>query len=218
MSKLLKMFGMAALLGALIMTGGCGGSDDETPVVTSVTSPIVGATVNPSTPNTATTGAGNTIVTTPPGTTGYLITGGVSVSLPAGTVITAPTAITLPPSLTFTAPSDSTPAFSGTNGVPVPTGRLAVASTAGAVDVQLTGAASATFNPAITITVPVPGKAVGSVVTVYTVSGTTYSLLGNFTVATAGFVRFPVSSLSWKVCNPIFTTPTGSTGSPGGSL
>ncbi len=220
MIKSLKMFGVVALFGALMMAGGCGGGDDA-PVVTNPSATTsFAATPNPD--GTATTGATATTVATPPGTSGYLAT--VKAELPPNTVITARNAdgslrpVTATPAFTFTAPADSTPTFSGTSGVPVPTGFLAVESTEGAVDVQLAGAASATFNPPITITVPVPGKAVGAVVSVYTVAGTTYTLLGNFTVTPAGFVSFPVSSLSWKVVNPIFTTPTGSTGSPGGSF
>ena len=48
---------------------------------------------------------------------------------------------------------------------------------------------------------PVPGRAVGAVITVHAVKdGTTaYVLLGNFTVTTAGFVSFPVSDLCWEI-------------------
>jgi hypothetical protein len=198
MSKVLKTGGLVALLGIVIMAG-CGGGGDDAPVVTnpSATSSFT-ATINAN--GTATTGATATTAATPPGTPGYLA--GVSVTLPANTLITASNALTAPLSFTFISPSDSTATFSGIKGVPVPTGFTALTSTSGAVDVRLTGAASATFNPAITITMPVPGKAVGAVIKVYTVSGTTYTLLGNFTVTTAGFVSFPVSSLSWKVCDP----------------
>jgi hypothetical protein len=204
MGKLLKMFSLAALLGALMMVGGCGDGNDD-PVVTnpSVTTSFA-ATANPD--GSATTGANSTTVAAPPGTPGYL--GAVTATLPPNTVITAKNAdgtakvLTATPSITFAAPADSSTTGSGTNGVPAPTGFTTLASTAGAVDVQLTGAASATFNPAITITMPVPGKVVGSVIKVYTVTGTTYSLLGSFTVTTAGFVSFPVSSLSWKVGDP----------------
>jgi hypothetical protein len=215
MDKLLRMVGLVALSGILMMAGGCGGGGDETPVVTptnpSVTASFT-ATINAN--GTATTGATATTAAAPPGTPGYLA--GVSVTLPAGTIITAPTALTSPLSFTFTAPADSTATFSGINGVPIPTGINALTSTSGAVNVQLTGAASATFNPAITITMPVPGKAVGSVIKVYTVTGTTYTLINNpanalgWPVTTAGFVSFPVSSLSWKVGDPA-PAPGGST-------
>jgi hypothetical protein len=223
MSKLLKIFGIVALFGALMMAGGCGGGD-EAPVVTNP-SATTSFAATPNANGSATTGANTTTVATAPGTPGYLAT--VSASLPPNTTITAKNAdgttdvLTATPSLTFTAPADSTATFSGTNGVPVGTGFVTVASTSGAVDVAITGAASATFNHPITITMPVPGKAVGTVIDIWSVTGTTYTLLGNFTVTagtTGSVVSFPVSSLSWKVCHPLFTTPTGSTGSPGGSI
>jgi hypothetical protein len=226
MRKLLKMVGVTALLGALIMAGGCGGGGggEGTPVVTnpSVAAPVA-ATVNPD--GTATTGTNVTTVAAPPGTSGYLAT--VSATLPPDTTITAKNAdgttqvLTAAPSLTFTAPADSSTTGSGIDGVPVPTGFVAVASTSGAVDVQLTGAASATFDPPITITMPVSNAQVGTVIDVWSVTGTTYTFLGNFPVTagtTGSVVSFPISSLSWKVCHPVFTTPTGSTGSPGGSI
>lgn len=205
MSKLLKMVGAAALFGALLMASGCGGGGggDEAPVVTnpSATAPVA-ATVNPN--GTATTGANTTTVATPPGTTGYLAE--VSATLPPSTVITAKNAdgttkvMTAPPTMTFTVPADSSPTQSGTNGVPAPPG-YTLYNTSGAVNVQVTGAASATFNPPITVTMPVPGRAAGAVVTVHAVKegSTAYVLLGNFTVTTPGFVSFPVSDLCWHV-------------------
>ena len=203
MSKLSKMFGLVALLGALLMVGGCGG--DDAPVVTTPSAATsFTATVNPD--GTATTGPNPTVVATAPGTSGYLAT--VSATLSPNTVITARNAdgtikaLTAVPSLTFTASSDSSATFAGIIDVPPTSGFLPLTSTSGAIDVQLTGAASATFNPAITITMPVPGKAVGALIDVYTVTGTTYSFLGSFTVTSAGLVSFPVSSLSWKVGDP----------------
>ncbi len=246
--KLLKTAGVAALLGALLIAGGCGGGGggDAAPVVTnpSATTSFT-ATANPN--GTATTGANITTVAAPPGTPGYL--GAVTVALAPNTVITAKNAdgstkaLTATPAITFTVPADSTATVSGTNGVPVPTGFSTLTSTSGAIDVQIAGAASATFSSPITITMPVPGKAVGSVVVVYSVTGTTYTFLGSFTVTTPGFVSFPVTSLSWKVGDPnpdplspttivtttvppttttvqptTTTTPTTITGSPGGTL
>ena len=115
-----------------MMAGGCGGGDDEAPVVTNPSATTsFAATVNPN--GSATTGANTTTVATAPGTPGYLAT--VSASLPPNTTITAKNAdgstkaLTATPSITFTAPADSTATFSGTNGVPVPTGFLAVDST-----------------------------------------------------------------------------------------
>ncbi len=241
MINFLKILGLASLFGALLMAGGCGGGSD-TPVVSNPSATaVIAASVNPD--GTATTGASATDVNTPTGTPGYLST--VSVRLSPNTVITAKNAdgsikpLTAAPSFTFTAPADASAAASGTSGVPVPTGFTTLASTSGAVDVQITGAASATFDPAITITMPVPGKAVGSVIKVYSVAGTTYTLIDNpsnplgWPVTTAGFVSFPVSTLSWKVGDPnpdpnsptttvpttvpatttILTTPTTSTSS-----
>jgi hypothetical protein len=204
MRKSGKMFCLSVLVGFLILLGGCGGGDDA-PIVTGPSATVaVVATINAN--GTATTGASATTVATPPGTPGYLAA--VSATLPANTVITARNAdgtqraLTAPISLTFTASSDSSATFAGIVDVPAPSGFLSLISTSGAIDVQLTGAASATFNPAITITMPVPGKAIGAVVDVYTVTGTTYVYLGSFTVTTAGLVSFPVSSLSWKVGDP----------------
>ena len=203
MSKLFKIVSLAALLGAMMMAGGCGG-DDAPPVTTPSATTSFAATVNPD--GTATTGPNPTVVATAPGTSGYLAT--VSATLSPNTVITARNAdgtrmaLTAAPSFTFTASSDSSTTFAGIVDVPPTSGFLPLTSTSGAVDVQLTGADSATFIPAITITMPVPGKAVGAVIDVYTVTGTTYSFLGSFTVTSAGLVSFPVSSLSWKVGDP----------------
>jgi hypothetical protein len=85
--------------------------------------------------------------------------------------------------------------------------------------VQIVGAASATFSNPITITIPAPGRAVGSLITsVYKNKndGNGYILLGGpFTVSAAGTIAVSVSDLCWFVGDPVFTTPTGSTG--GGS-
>ena len=208
MSKLLKIFSLTALFGALMMAGGCGGGGgggNDAPVVTNP-SATTSFAVTPNADGSATTGADTTTVATPPGTPGYLAT--VKAELPPNTVITARNTdgtikvLTAATSFTFTAPADSAATFSGIHGVPAPTGFTTLASTSGAVDIQITGSASATFNPSIIITMPVPGKAVGDVVDVYTVTGTTYSLLGSFTVTSVGLVSFPVSSLSWKVGDP----------------
>ncbi len=203
MSKLFRILSLAALLGAVMVAGGCGGGDAPVVTTPSATTSFA-ATVNPD--GTATTGPNPTVVATAPGTSGYLAT--VSATLPPNTVITARNAdgtrmaLTAAPSFTFTASSDSSATFAGIVDVPPTSGFLPLTSTSGAVDVQLTGADSATFIPAITITMPVPGKAVGAVIDVYTVTGTTYSFLGSFTVTSAGLVSFPVSSLSWKVGDP----------------
>ena len=206
-----------------MMAGGCGGGGDGAPVMPSATTSFA-ATVNPD--GSATTGANATTVATAPGTPGYLA--GVSVTLPPNTTITAKNAdgstkvLTATPSFTFTAPADSTATFSGTIGVPKSSqmGDVEVAFTSGAVDVQLTGAAAVSFDPAITITMPISGKAVGAVISVYTVMDTTYKPIRTGPVTTAGFFSFPVSSLSWKVCNPLFPRPNGTyampSGGPGG--
>jgi hypothetical protein len=91
-------------------------------------------------------------------------------------------------------------------------------STSGAVDIELSGAASATFSPAVTITMPVPGKAIGSRIDVYTYTGIKYTYLTTRFITTAGFVSFPVSSLSWKVCDPVFPNsgPGGESDASGG--
>lgn len=202
--KLLKMTNLAVLSGALLLTAGCGGGGDVPPLMNPSATASFEATVNAD--GSATTGAISTVVTAPAGTPGYLET--VRVILYPNTVITAkngdgtPKALTAPLSFTFTAPGDSSATFSGINGVPVPAGSTTLASTSGAVDIQLTGAASATFNPPITITMPVPGKAVASMVKIFTVEGTTYTLLGIFSVRPTGFVNFDVSTLSWKVADP----------------
>ncbi len=204
MGRLSKIVSLVALLGALIMVGSCGGGDDAPVVVNPSAVAPIAATLNPN--GTATTGANTTTVATPPGTPGYL--GAVTVTLAPSTVITAKNAdgsakaMTAAPSFTFTAPADSTTTFSGVNGVPAPTGFTTLTSTSGAIDLQLTGAAKAAFSPDITITMPVPGKDVGAVIEVYTVTGTEYELLGSFTVQSKGLVSFPVSSLSWKVGDP----------------
>ncbi len=211
MSKLLKWSYLLLMLAIVMAVSGCGGDARNESSHSAIAS--IDAAINPD--GTATTGAHITIVATAHGAPECLAN--VSAMLPPGTTITAKNAdgstgaLTAKPSFTFMAPADSSAAFSGTMGVPVPTGFTSLASVSGAVDVQLTGYASATFNPPITITMPVPGEAVGSVIAVYSVTGTTYTLLGRYTVTTAGFVSFPVSSLSWKVGNPVMDTSAPTT-------
>lgn len=216
MRKSFKMFGMAAMMGILMMAGGCGSDGDP---VTQVTATLaVPATISG---GTATTPATTTTTLAPPaGTSTYL--DAATVTLPPSTTITAKDAagntvpLTAAPSISITAPADASNIVSGVQAVPVPVGFTSVASTAGAINISLVGAASATFSPAITIKMPVPGKPVGAVVRVYTVSGSTYTLLGNYTVTTAGSVSFPITSLSWKVGDPVFNTAGGGTGTGGG--
>ncbi len=209
----LKIHYLTVLFGILMVICGCGGGDGTSVGADPSCTVSFEAAINPD--GTATTGANTTSVVSALCNQGYM--SGVSATLPPNTVITARNsdgsikALTAPFSLKFTVPADSTATYSGTHGVPVPAGFAALASTAGAVDVQLTGAASATFNPPITITMPVPGKAVGERVAVFSVTGRTYTLLDAYTVTTAGFVSFPVSSLSWKVVNPNGDTGTSTT-------
>ena len=209
MSKLLKMFGAAVLIGVLMMVGGCGGGDDAVVVTDPSTTSPIAATVNPN--GTATTGATATTVATATGTTGYLAT--VSATLDPSTVITAKNAageiikLTAAPSITFTAPADSTATSSGVHGIPVPAG-VTLASTSGAIRLEVAGAASATFVPPITIKMPVPGKADGSVIKVYQVDGTTWKLLGNYT-ATGGFVSVPMASFTSLVGDPATVSGSG---------
>jgi hypothetical protein len=218
MGRSLKMCGLVPLVGALMMAIGCGGGGDGGPIMPSATASF-SATVNPD--GSSTTGPNTTVVATPPGTPGYLA--GVSVTLPPNTTITARNAdgstmvLTATPSFTFIAPADSTATFSGTIGVPKSSemGDVEVAFTSGAVDIQLTGAATATFDPAVTIKMPAPGKAVGEFVSVYNVRGTTYSQITRRAVTTAGSISFPGSSFSWKVGDPLFPQPDGTYAMPG---
>jgi hypothetical protein len=143
------------------------------------------------------------------------------VSLSPSTTITATNAdgttkvLTAAPSFTFTAPADSTATFSGVHDFPFPSDSTRLVSTSGAIKVEITGAAHATFSPPITITMPVPGKAVGSVIKVFQSDGTTFTLLGSFTVATAEFVSFPVAHMAdgpYFEGDPVVGSTTGSGG------
>jgi hypothetical protein len=225
MKILLKFLAVSGFLGMALSTGGCGGGGSTAPsTVSTVTSPISGAAVNND--GTATTSSTTTSVTAPANAPAAVAS--MTVSLPANTIITAKDAsgntikLTSAPSFVFQAPVDSSTATAGISGVPLPVtgGFTAVRSAALAVDVQIAGAASATFTNPIIITIPAPGMSAGSVVNaVYQNKndGAGYSLIsgGPFIVSANGTIAVSVSNLCWFVGDPVFMTSTGSTGSSG---
>jgi hypothetical protein len=232
MKRLCKVCGSVVFLGLILLTGGCGGGSgggSSTPQVVSVTSDAIsGVTVNSS--GTITTSSSTaTTVSAPAGATATVAK--VAVSLPPATNITAKDAtgnvikLTQAATFTFKAPINATTSTSGTSGIPLPVtgGYTIVKSTSVAIDVQITGAASASFSNPITITLPVPGKAPGSVVTaVYQNKndGAGYSKLpgGPYTVSANGTIDITVSGLCWFVGDPEFELASGSTGSSGSTI
>jgi hypothetical protein len=154
----------------------------------------------------------------------------VAVTLPPSTVITAQNAdgttkiLTSSPTFTFKAPGNATSTSAGTSGVPLPAtgGFTSVKSTALAINVEITGSERASFSNPITITLPVPGKATGAVITtvyMYKEGGNGYEVVGGpYTVAANGTIAVTISNLCWFVGDPEFETETGSTGSSGGTI
>ena len=229
MKRLWNMCGAAGFLGVVLLSGGCGGGGSSGPAtVSAVSPPISGATVN--------TGGANagTVTTSPTATTTVTApadapaaVAAVAVTLPPSTIITAKDAsgatiaLTAAPSFRFVAPANATTATSGTSGIPLPTtgGYKAVKSTAVAIDCTIVGAATATFSNPITLTLPVPGKAPGSVINaVYQNKndGKGYKLIGGpYTVAANGTIAVTVTNLCWLVGDPEFETETGSSGTSG---
>ena len=232
MKRLVTILGTACFLGTLLLAGGCGGgggasSPPPTPAPVSTSAAVSGATLN--TNGTATTSTTTTTVVSAPASAPAAVAS-VAVSLPPSTTITAQDVsgnvvpLTSAPTFTFSAPGNATTASSGTSSVPLPLtgGFTAVRSTAVAVNVEITGFKKATFSNPITITLPVPGKAAGTVISqIYQNKddGNGYSLLGGpFTVSANGTIDITVSNLCWFIGDPEFETETGSTGSSGGSF
>ena len=213
---------VTCLLVAVGLVSGCGGGHDNyTP-----------ATVQAkSTPITVTLGAAGTATTTvaatvaPPADAPEAVAK-VAVTVLGATTITTkdaagnPVTLTTAPTFTFEAPANATPTSAGTYSVPGPAGFARLQSAAVAIDVQITGAASSTFTNPITIVLPVPGKAPGTVVKKVYMNkndGSTILVGGPFTVS-AGTISVSVTDLlGWFVGDPIYETVTGSTGSTGSS-
>jgi len=154
----------------------------------------------------------------------------VEVTIPAATTITAKDAagktVTLTaPTFTFQAPGDASSKTAGIAYVPAPPGPTGfiLDETSVAIDVQITGATSSTFDKPITIVLPAPGKAAGSTIgTLYQVKSdgtTTVIPPGNFTVSANGTITVEVSNLCWFIGDPKYKKPsTGEiTGATGGS-
>ncbi|HEX9079404.1 MAG TPA: hypothetical protein VF795_07435 [Desulfuromonadaceae bacterium] len=228
MKRLWNMCGAVGFLGAVLLAGGCGGGSSSPSTVGAVTTPISGATVNTSGPNAGTvttSSTADTIVTAP--ADAHPAVAAVTVTLPPSTTITAKDAsgntiaLTAAPSFKFVAPANATTATSGTSGIPLPTtgGYKAVKSTVVAIDCSIVGTATSSFSNPITLNLPVPGKAPGSVVNaVYQNKndGTGYKLIGGpYTVAANGTIAVTVTNLCWLVGDPEFETETGSSGTSG---
>ena len=218
MRRSMKLFGPLALLAAVVVSLGCGGGGSEAPVINpeGITA-AVQATVNAN--GTVTTGAVQTLV--PLNATGVLAQ--VAITVPANTVITAKNLdgsvkpLTAPPSFTFSVPADSTATTAGIYGLTPPPGSQ-IASVAGALWVDITGAPLASFSNPVTVTIPVPGKTVGTVLPVIQIkeNSTTEITLGNFTVQRVGLLDITVSDFCEFQAGRVLVT--GSTGGTGGTL
>jgi hypothetical protein len=227
MKNRIKWSLVTCMLVAVGLLNGCGGGNDNyipyTPApVKATTAPISGTTANAD--GTATTTTPATVVAP---TNAPAAVAAVTVTLPADTTITAKDAagktVTLTaPAFTIQAPANATTTSAGTSSVPVPTGYVSLQSTSVAIDVQIAGAASSTFSKPITIVLPVPGKAPGTVINkIYKNKddGKGNILVGGpYTVSAAGTISVEVSDLCWFVGDPIYVTATGTTGSGGGSF
>lgn len=228
MKRLWNMCGAAGFLGVVLLSGGCGGGGSSGPAtVSAVSPPISGATVNNA--GTVTTSPTATTTVTAPADAPATVAA-VTVSLPPSTTITAKDAsgntiaLTTAPSFRFMAPANATTTSSGTSGIPLPVtgGFTAVKSTAMAIDCSIVGAATSTFSNPITLNLPVPGKASGSVInSVYQNKndGQGYKLIGGpYTVAANGTIAVTVTNLCWLVGDPEFETESGSSGTSGTTI
>ena len=202
------IFGTAAILGALLMVGGCGGGGSS-PVATNTTQlTATNATLNAS--GTLTTTAAVT-ATTADGAT-------AAITIPSGTIITGSSNFTsLPVSINVSTP------VSGTSGMPnpLPASNLVLATTAGAVDVNIGGLNSVTFSGhPVTINIPVSDSTKLThpiVVDMNKNDGTGWHHLSTPGTLdpTEKFVTITVTNLCWFGADNLYQTPAGVTGSGG---
>ncbi|MFZ4857108.1 MAG: hypothetical protein ACOYL3_12000 [Desulfuromonadaceae bacterium] len=221
MKNRIKWSLVTCMLVAVGLMNGCGGGNDTYNTVKTTTAPVA------VTPNVADGSATTTSVATvkAPADAPAAVAN-VEVVVPAATIITAKdtTGKTVPltaPTFTFQAPDNATATSAGTTSVPVPTGFNSLDSTSVAIDVQITGAASSEFSKPITIKLPAPGKANGSVVNkVYKNKndGKGNILVGGPYTVVNGEISFEVSDLCWFIGDPVYKTITGTTGSGGSDV
>ena len=197
-AKMFAIFGSAAILGALLMLGGCG--SDSSPATQSNSSQL--------TTTDATLNTNGTVTTTTP-VTATNAAGTVAVTIPAGVTITSPgSSFTALPTIVVTTPT------SGVSGMPEPiTPGLTLSSVAGAVDIVIGGKDTVTFSSPVTITIPNDPANTDTTVDTNKKDGTGWHHLGQGTLsADKKSVTIQVTNLCWYCVKPVYKTPTGSTG------
>lgn len=205
MNKFFKMFGAAGFLAVFLILGGCG--SDSAPTVAAKATPVTAAVaVNGVATTTAaaspTTAGGTTVMTIPSGTT---ITSSAVGGFTAAPVVTVSTLTSGTAAIT--------PAKVGTT-------TFSVSSTAGAVDITFNTTGNVTLGTPVAVTIPVTTTP-ASPITVISIKadGTTQTYNNGVYTATSGttgpgVVTVPgVTDFCWFAVNPVFLSPTGSTGS-----
>lgn len=146
--------------------------------------------------------------------TAISIPSGATIIPPAGTTFSA----TTPPVINVTTPGDNmTTAAAGLPKVTPSGTAFTVESSAGAVDISLSGASSFTLSSPATVKVPV-NQVLTNPVDVYTVkaNGTTTKLSGTYSVENGNkIVSVSVADFCWIIIKPKFLSTTGLTGSGG---
>lgn len=207
-NRYVKIFGSTALLGTLLMAGGCGGGNN-TVLLTIKKTPIAAADV--------VKGAG----------AGTLLTNKEVSATPAGSNVKAidiPNATTITPAAGGEAFDPANPpTISVTNylfpsALPT-TANFVVATMSGAINVSVlnpdgTNAGKVTFAPPVTINIPITGTPANCAVYVNKNDGKGLVLKGNGVCAN-GVATIQVSDLCDYVVNP--TQTTGGTGGTGGA-
>jgi hypothetical protein len=205
--KFVTILGSVAMLGALLMVGGCG--DDSSPATQSNKTQLSSANATVNTNGTVTTTAAV------PATTAN---GATAMTIPAGTVITAKDAngaqvnFTSLPAINVTTPK------SGVSGMPDPiTKGFTIDSTAGAVDITIGGQNAITFSQEVTINITVdPAKVTNKTVNMNKNDGKGWINVGTATI-NGNVATGKTDTLCWFGIDNVYRNTTGSTGSGSGS-
>jgi hypothetical protein len=205
--KFVTILGSVAMLGALLMVGGCG--DDSSPAtqsnVTQLTS--TNSTLN-----------ANGTVTTTAAVTATTAGGTTALTIPTGTIITAKDATGATVNFTsFPAIVVSTPT-SGVSGMPNPiTSGFTIDSTAGAIDITIGGQNTVTFSQPVTITIIVDlSKVTNKTVNMNKNDGKGWINKGTATI-TGNVATVQTTSFCWFGIDNVYRATSGSTGSGNGS-
>jgi hypothetical protein len=197
------IFSATAILGALLMVGGCGGGDESSPVATkssqlNSTNSILNA---------------NGTVTTTASVTATTAGGATAMTIPIGTIITGSAVFpSLPVNINVSTP------VNGVSGMPNPiTAGFIISSTAGAEDITIGGMNTVTFSQPVTISILVdPAKFASGTVNMNKNNGNGWINIGTATL-TGNVASFTTSNLCWFGVHNVYGSITGGTGSTGGS-